>query len=56
MRLEATFTLEKETTGTVRYQEDAPDDNPVVGTLYVKKSALRGERPRRLTVVIEAED
>lgn len=51
--------LEKETKGTVRYQEMSDDgtekDNPVLGTLYVKKAILDGARPPRLTVTISDE-
>src|SRR5665811_1919554 len=32
------LTREKETPGTVRFQEQDPDEDPKVGTLYVKKA------------------
>jgi hypothetical protein len=32
-----TFTLERETKNTSRYQEDADGNPPIVGTLYVQK-------------------
>ncbi len=54
--LETWFTLEKETGNTVRYAEDT-DVAPIVGTLYVKKWALKqlngGSYPQRLKVQIE---
>lgn len=52
MKLEATFSLERETKGAVRYQEQDEEDNPKIGTLYIKKSALRGERPKIVHVQI----
>lgn len=51
-KVEATFTLERETKGALRYQEQDPEDNPKIGTLYIRKSALKGERPRTLYVQI----
>jgi hypothetical protein len=49
------LTREKETPGTVRFQEQDPDEDPKVGTLYVKKAAskLLGN-PTRIRVTIEA--
>jgi hypothetical protein len=32
-----TFTLERETKNTIRYQEDADGNPPAIGTLYVQK-------------------
>lgn len=52
MNYRLTFTLEKETKGTYRYAEVADGPNPVVGTLYIKKSALTGDAPSTLTVTI----
>jgi len=49
-----TFNLEKETKGTWRYAEVAEGPDPVVGTLYVKKSALTGDAPKVLTVTIKS--
>ena len=40
-RLELTFEVEKDTKNTRRYQEEASDGAPIVGTLYVQQSALR---------------
>ena len=50
------MTLEKETKGTVRYAEQNEDDNPVIGTLYMKKAALRGQRPPTIEITIQWED
>jgi hypothetical protein len=47
-----TFELERETKNTFRFSENA--ENPVIGTLYVQKSAFADETPRTLTVTIEA--
>jgi hypothetical protein len=44
------FKIEKETKGTVRYKEQA--DEPVIGTLYVKKGALPVPYPAKLTMTL----
>ena len=49
------FTLEKETSGTYRYKEDSPKEDPkiVIGTLYVRKDSIKGGvAPKKLTVTI----
>ena len=49
------FILEKETKGTQRYVEDAERSERVIGTLYIRKTALEqfgGKAPRHLTVTI----
>jgi hypothetical protein len=55
------FTFDRETPGTMRYQEVDEQGKPkkasngaVVGTLYVRKSALGKDAPRRLLVTIAA--
>jgi hypothetical protein len=49
------LTREKETPGTIRFQEQDPDEDPKVGTLYVKKAASkRLGHPTRIRVTIEA--
>lgn len=45
---------EKETPGTIRFAEQDPDEDPKVGTLYVKKAASqRLGHPTRIRVTIE---
>ena len=44
---------ERDTKRTYRFQEDS--DDPLIGTLYVKKSAFR-QRPEKVEVTIKAED
>jgi hypothetical protein len=52
-----TFTLERETKNTIRYQEDADGKPPAIGTLYVQKWLLGNEPPQKLTITIgEAEE
>jgi hypothetical protein len=47
------FELERETKNTVRYAEQA--DDPVVGTLYVKKSAAaKLGNPDKLAVTLKS--
>jgi hypothetical protein len=47
-----TFTLERETKNTLRYQEDAYGKPPAIGTLYMQKWLLGKEPPRKLTITI----
>ncbi len=55
MKIEISFSKEKETKGTVRYQEDGDRDDHMVGTLYVKKQAFDGAAyPETLNVTIES--
>ena len=52
-----TFTLERETKNTIRYQEEADGKPPAIGTLYVQKWLLGKEPPQKLTITIgEAEE
>jgi hypothetical protein len=52
-----TFTLERATKNTIRYQEDANGKPPAIGTLYVQKWLLGNQPPRKLTITIgEAEE
>jgi hypothetical protein len=47
-----TFTLERETKSTIRYQEDANGHPPAIGTLYVQKWLLGKAPPGKLAVTI----
>lgn len=47
-----TFSHEKDTKGTYKYNEDG--DNPVVGSLYIRKDKVSGDRPDKLKVTISA--
>lgn len=47
------LTMERETKNTVRYQEEATTQPPVVGTLYVQRWALGQPIPLRLIVTID---
>ena len=50
---ELTFELNKETKNTVRFSEVMADGSePVIGELYVRKSALGSDRPKTLSVII----
>ncbi len=47
------FTFNKETKNTVRFSEVVADDaTPVIGELYVRKSALSGDVPKMLTLTV----
>jgi hypothetical protein len=48
------FTVERETKNTVRYQEETDGKPPAIGTLYVQKWLLGDPSPRKLTVTIDA--
>ena len=50
---ELTFELNKETKNTVRFSEVVADGSePVIGELYVRKSALGNDRPKTLSLTI----
>jgi hypothetical protein len=51
-----TFTLEKETKNTIRYQEETNGKPPAVGTLYIQKWLLGKAAPKTLTVTIAEQD
>jgi hypothetical protein len=51
--LTKTFTRERDTKRTVRFQEEGPEDEQAIGVLYVKKTALQAMgNPEALGVVI----
>jgi hypothetical protein len=50
--MEATFTLEKDTKNTYKFQEDEGSGPPKVGTIYVQKTSF-DTPPRRIKVSIE---
>lgn len=45
--------LEKETKGTVRYKEVDDGKDIIIGTLYIKKSALTQPYPEKVRVIIK---
>lgn len=50
---ELSFTFNKETLNTLRFSEVVADgDTPVIGELYVRKSAVSGDTPKMLTVTV----
>ena len=48
-----TFTVERETKNTVRYQEQTAGRPPAIGTLYVQKWLLGQNPPAALLVTIQ---
>jgi hypothetical protein len=51
-----TMTMEKATPGAVRYREDGWDGKSpdyALGTLYIRKTALDGSIPEKITVTID---
>ena len=48
-----TFTQERETKNTIRYQEDANGKPPAIGTIYVQKWLLGTMPPKTLVVILE---
>ncbi len=48
-----TFTVERETKNTIRYQEKTDGKPPAIGSLYVQKWLLGEPPPRTLTVTSE---
>lgn len=59
MQLTATFTVEKDTKNTVRFQEVETDQPPIMGVAYIQKWALRklgnGATPSRIRITIEVD-
>ena len=59
-KLELTFQVEKDTKNTRRYQEEASDSPPIVGTLYVQQWVLRkrtgGDLPERVRVTVTVDE
>ncbi|MCL5989678.1 MAG: hypothetical protein M1166_05040 [Candidatus Thermoplasmatota archaeon] len=53
VKKEIEFQFERDTKNTYRFQEAG--DNPVIGTLYVKKSVFKKE-PKKIKVAIEWEE
>lgn len=55
-KLDLVFYIERETKGTYRFKEVSQDGLERVGTLYIKKFAVKelenGELPKKLKVVI----
>lgn len=54
MKLTVKLTFEKATKRTFRFRED--EESPVIGTLYIKQSALNGKAPESIVVTIETEE
>jgi len=57
--IDVSMVLERETKGAVRYQEVDAAGNPMtedykIGTLYIRKSALKAEPQKNIKVVISA--
>ena len=59
--LKLTFLLEHETKGALRYSECGPDgqfisimDGAKVGTLYLRKSAVAPDVPKKISVTIQS--
>lgn len=48
-----TFTVERETKNTMRYQEQTEGKPPAIGTLYVQKWLLGENPPSTLSVTIQ---
>ena len=59
-KLEAVFTVEKDTKRTRRYSEEPGDGPPIIGTLYVQQWALKqlagGALPERVRMVVTVAD
>lgn len=62
MKTVTKFVFERETPGAVRFQEvdsngkalKRDDEGMCIGTLYLRKSALKGKIPQVLTVTCES--
>lgn len=55
-RVERTFTLERQTKNTYRYQEDEDGQPPVIGNIYIQKWAAGTSPPKQVRVIVEPVD
>ena len=57
MKTEVSMKFEKATKNTFRFNEETkdPSGTPIIGTLYVQKSAFQGKTPQDIKVNIEWE-
>ena len=55
MKIEKVFEFEKTTKNTVRYQEVAEGQPPIIGTVYIQKWGLTGP-PKKIKMTIEVEE
>ncbi len=57
MKAEINMKFEKATKNTFRFMEETKDESvtPIIGTLYVQKSAFQGKTPESIKVSIEWE-
>ena len=57
MKLTLRFKFQKETKGTYRYSEVHGDEvAPAIGTLYIRKYAVEGEKPDMIMVELRSYD
>ena len=60
--LQANFALDRQTTGAIKYAEIDEDGgfldmrDAKIGTLYLRKTALEGKAPQRVTATITMEE
>ncbi len=47
------FRHDKETKNTHRYKEETNGQPPIVGSIYVQKWAIEGERPEEIEVTLD---
>ena len=50
------FTMERETKNTIRYQEESNGNPPAIGTLYLQKWLLGETPPVKLQVTVSEEN
>ena len=56
MKKEVVLDFEKETKRTYRFNENKGVEDRTIGVLYVSKTALEGEEPKKIKVTIETMD
>lgn len=52
-KLTSEFEYTRETTGTLRLDEDAEKEDRIMGALYLQKLPLDGAQPKRVRVTID---
>jgi len=51
--IKITFNHDRDTKGTHRFTEDAPEGQHVIGNLYIRKDKVEGDRPDKLEVTVK---
>lgn len=54
--MQVVMTQKKETAGTVVYESNGDDPNPICKSIYLAKTAMGKKRPKSITVTVDFAD